>query len=165
MVSGRADYEWIHLSCRVSTMLPAIFDAFVKASPVSVMARGVMERFLNPDRLNAWFEEVSDKQYTRDLLFSSLFGLISQVVCGSHKSVHAAYQASPEEIGVSVVAVYDKLKRMETETSAALVRYAVSQATPLIEALGGAQDPLLPAITSSCSMATVWLPVNIVSRS
>ena len=80
MVSGRADYEWIPLSCRVSTMLPPIFDAFVKASPVSVMARGVMERFLNPDRLNAWFEEVSDKQYTRDLLFSSLFGLISQVV-------------------------------------------------------------------------------------
>ncbi len=54
-------------------MLPAIFDAFVKASPVSFMARGVMERFLNPDRLNAWFEEVSDKQYTRDLLFSTLF--------------------------------------------------------------------------------------------
>ena len=66
------------------------------------------------------------------------------MVCGSHKSVHAAYQASPEEIGVSVVAVYDKLKRMETQTSAALVRYAVSQATPLIEALGGAQEPLLP---------------------
>jgi len=125
-------------------MLPAIFNAFVKASPVSVMARGVMERFLNPDRLNAWFEEISDKQYTRDLLFSTLFELISQVVCGSHKSVHAAYQASPEEISVSVVAVYDKLKRMETDTSAALVRYAVSQATPLIEALDGAQDPLLP---------------------
>jgi hypothetical protein len=30
------------------------------------MARGVMERFLNPDCLNAWFEEVSDKQYNRD---------------------------------------------------------------------------------------------------
>ena len=125
-------------------MLPTIFDAFVKASPVSVMARGVMERFLHPDRLNAWFEEVSDKQYTRDLLFSTLFDLISQVVCGSHKSVHAAYQVSAEEMGVSVVAVYDKLKRMETATSAALVRYAVSQATPLIEALGGAQEPLLP---------------------
>ena len=117
-------------------MLPAIFDAFVKASPVSVMARGVMERFLNPDSLNAWFEEVSDNQYTRDLLFSTVFDLISEVVCGSHKSVHGAYQASPEEIGVSVVAVYDKLKLMETDTLAALVRYAVSQATPLIEALG-----------------------------
>ena len=125
-------------------MLPSIFDAFVKASPVSVMARGVMERFLNPDCLNAWFEEVSDKQYNRDLLFSTLFDLLSQVVCGSHKSVHAAYQASPEDIGVSVVAVYDKLKRMEPQTSAALVRYAASQATPLIEALDGAQEPLLP---------------------
>ena len=125
-------------------MLPSIFDAFVKASPVSVMARGVMERFLNPDILNAWFEEVSDKQYSRDLLFSTLFDLLSQVVCGSHKSVHAAYQASPEDIGVSVVAVYDKLKRMEPQTSAALVRYAASHATPLIEALDGAQESLLP---------------------
>jgi hypothetical protein len=125
-------------------MFPSIFDAFVKASPVSVMARGVMERFLNPDRLNAWFKEVSDKQYTRDLLFSTLFDLLSQVVCGSHKSVNAAYQASPQAIGVSIVAVYDKLKRMEPQTSAALVRYAASQATPLIEALDGAQAPLLP---------------------
>ena len=125
-------------------MLPAIFDAFVKASPVSVMARGIMERFLNPDRLNAWFDSATDKQYTRDLLFSSLFDLMSQVVCGSHKSVHAAYQASAEEIGVSVVAVYDKLKRMDTDTSAELVRYAVSEATPLIEAVGGVQPELLP---------------------
>jgi hypothetical protein len=58
--------------------------------------------------------------------------------------VHAAYQASAEEIGVSVVAVYDKLKRMPTDTSAALVHYAISEATPIIEAVGGAQPPLLP---------------------
>lgn len=128
----------------VTAMLPAIFDAFVKASQVSVMARGVMERFLNPDHLDAWFEEVSDKQYTRDLLFSTLFDLISKVVCGSHKSVHAAYQASAEEIGVSVVAVYDKLKRMNTNTSATLVRLAVSEAIPIIEAIGGWQESLLP---------------------
>ena len=110
-----------------------------------------MERFLNPDRLNAWSEEVSDKQYTRDLLFSTLFGLISQMVCGSHKSVHAAYQASPEEFGVSVVTVYDKLKRMETQNSAALVRYAVSQATPLIPHRRTVRMELANHLTGRCA--------------
>jgi len=122
-------------------MLPAIFDAFVKASPVSVMARAVMERFLNAERLDGWFEEVAG---TQNLLFSTVFDLMSQVVCGSHKSVHAAYQASTQDIGVSVVAVYDKLKGVDTDTSAAVVRYAASQARPLMEALGGAHEALLP---------------------
>ena len=33
-------------------MLSSVFDSFVKKSPISVMARGVMERTLNPDQLN-----------------------------------------------------------------------------------------------------------------
>ncbi len=31
--------------------LPAVFDAFAVGSPVSVIARGTVERFLNPDLL------------------------------------------------------------------------------------------------------------------
>ena len=44
------------------------------------------------------------------------------VVCGSYKSVRAAYQASPEDIGASVVAVYNKHKRMELQTSTAFAQ-------------------------------------------
>ena len=125
-------------------MLNSVFDRFAEQSPISVMARGMMERILNPAQLNEWFENTAQEQYTRELLFSSVFDIMSQVVCGVHSSVHAAHQASEEKIGVSVTSVYNKLNGIEANTSAELVRYAAGEAKPLIEELGGTIEPLLP---------------------
>jgi hypothetical protein len=83
-------------------MLSSVFKRFVEKSPISVMARGVMERILNPERLDEWFDRTVDDQYTEDLLFSSLFDIMALVVLGSHRSVHTAYQASEADIGVSI---------------------------------------------------------------
>lgn len=124
----------------------AVFKKFVEKSPVSVMSRGVMERVLNPEQLDRWFENTAEDQYTRDLLFSSTFDIMSQVVCGSRPSVHAAYQATKEEIGVSITSVYNKLNGIEVNTSAGLVRYAAKEVTSIIEELGGSRDPLLPGL-------------------
>ena len=55
-------------------MLNPIFEKFVKKSPVSVIARGMMERLLNPEQLDQWFDETAKAQYTKDLLFSSEIG-------------------------------------------------------------------------------------------
>jgi hypothetical protein len=71
---------------------------------------------------------------------------MSQVVRGSHHSVHAAYQASKEDISVSITSVYNKLNGIETETSAELVRYAARQVTPIIEKLGGTNPDPLPGL-------------------
>ncbi|MGD8970537.1 MAG: transposase [Desulfobacterales bacterium] len=125
-------------------MLSSVFDPFVEKSPISVMARGMMERALNPDQLNQWFDSTADAQYTKDLLFSSLFDIMSKVVLGSHRSVHAAYQASEEDIGVSITSVYNKLNGIEPHTSAQLVRYAARQAQPLVKKLGGTKRSPLP---------------------
>ncbi len=110
------------------------------------MARAMMERVLNPDQLNEWFDSTANQQYTKDLLFSSLFDIMSQVVHGSHRSVHAAYQASKEDICVSITSVYNKLNGIETETSAQLVRYAAGQAAPIIKKLHGTNLDLLPGL-------------------
>ena len=118
-------------------MLSPVFEKFVKKSPISVMARGMMERVLNPSQLNQWFDETAEQQYTKDLMFSTVFDLMSQVVCGSRRSVHAAYQASTEDIGVSITSLYNKLNSIETNTSAELVRYAAKQVEPVIKKLGG----------------------------
>ena len=125
-------------------MLAKIFDAFVEASPVSVMARGLAERMLDAHKLDAWFEGVDSSQYTRELPFSVVFSLMSQVVCGSQKSVNAAYQSAKEEVPTSIVSVYNKLKGIEVETSAGLVRYAAGEATALIEELEGVVPERLP---------------------
>ena len=56
-------------------MLDAIFERFVKQSPVSVMVRGLMERVLSTEQLNYIFENHATRQYTRELLFSSIVDL------------------------------------------------------------------------------------------
>jgi hypothetical protein len=125
-------------------MLSPVFDPFVEESPVSVMARGMVERVLNPDQINKWFDTTAKEQYTKDLMFSSVVGIMSQVVCGSRPSVGAAYQAAKEEVGVSIASVYNKLNGIETEISAELVRFASRQVAPIIEELGGTNPEPLP---------------------
>jgi hypothetical protein len=116
-------------------LLDTIFAPFVKERPVCVMARAVLERLLDAQRLDDLFAHTAERQYTRELLFSSLVQLMSEVVLGVHPSVHAAYQANKEAIGVSTTALYNKLDHVETEVSAALVRDSAALAEPVIKAL------------------------------
>jgi Transposase DDE domain len=118
-------------------MLSPVFEQFANKSPISVMARGMMERVLNPSQLDQWFNETAEQQYTKELMFSTVFDLMSQVVCGSRRSVHAAYQASVEDIGVSITSLYNKLNGLETDISAELVRFAAKQVEPIVIKLGG----------------------------
>ena len=127
-------------------MLSPIFEKFVQKSPIPVMSRGMMERVLNPSQLDQWFNETAEEQYTKDLLFSTVFDIMSQVVLGSHPAVHTAYQASKEEICVSVTSLYNKLNGIETNISAGLVRYAAQQVEPVIEKLGGTSRSPLPGL-------------------
>lgn len=120
-----------------------VVERFFKNCPIPSIARGMLERLLNPAQLDKWFAKISGTQYTRTLLFSTIFDIMCHVVLGSRKSVNAAFMASKEEIGVSITSVYNKLNGIETNTSAEPVRYAVREARPIIEALGP-QPPLFP---------------------
>jgi len=125
-------------------MLGAVFERFVDRSPISVMVRGTLERVLGADPLDLWYERTAQKQYTRDLLFSTVYDLMSQVVFRIQPSVHAAYRAQEAQVGTSVVSVYNKLQEIETHTSAELVRYSARKLAPLIEHVGGERAPWLP---------------------
>lgn len=67
-------------------MLGKAFERFVEKAPVAVMVRGVLERVLSPDALNAIYERAAVKQYTRELMFSSVVGLMNLVVCGFNRA-------------------------------------------------------------------------------
>jgi len=69
---------------------------------------------------------------------------MSQVVCQQRPSVNAAYQASKDQIGVSITSLYNKINGIEPNISAELVRYAANETSQLIETLGGLQDNPLP---------------------
>ena len=116
-------------------LLETIFAPFVQERPICVMARAVLERLLDAPRLDALFARTAQQQYTRELLFSSLVQLMSEVVLGVHPTVHAAYQANKETIGVSTTALYNKLDRVEPGVAAALVRDSAELAEPVVKAL------------------------------
>jgi hypothetical protein len=117
-------------------LLDSIFRPFVEQRPICVMARAVLERVLSPDRIDALFERTAERQYTRDLLFSSVADLMAQVVVRLQPSVHAAYQALEGRLGVSDQAVYNKLQSVEPQTSAELVRDSAEQVRGVIRELG-----------------------------
>jgi hypothetical protein len=117
---------------------------FVKERPICVMARAVLERLLDAPRLDALFARTAQQQYTRELLFSSLVQLMSEVVLGVHPTVHAAYQANKATIGVSTTALYNKLDRVETGVAAALVRDSAELAEPVVKALQASHPRWVP---------------------
>lgn len=125
-------------------LLDTIFAPFVQQRPICVMARAVLERLLDAQRLDELFARNAQQQYTRDLLFSSLVQLMSEVVLGIHPTVHAAYQANREAIGVSTTALYNKLDRVETGVCAALVRDSAELAEPVIKTLGASHPRWIP---------------------
>lgn len=140
-------------------MLGEIFQRFVEKSPIAVMVRGVLERVLGAEALDAWYERTAQKQYTRTLLFSTLYELMSAVVFAIKPSVHAAYQGREAEVGASIVSVYSQLKGIELPTSAELVRYSARALAPIVEQMGGAREPWLAGyqvkiIDGNCLEAT-----------
>jgi IS4 transposase len=125
-------------------LLDPLFEPFLAASPLSVMARGLIEHALAPADLDALFEGHARKQYTRRLTFSSLVELMGLVVCGKQPSLNAAYQADAGAVAASLTAVYNKLHRIEDSVSALLVGRTAARLGPLVEQVGGLYPQSVP---------------------
>jgi hypothetical protein len=125
-------------------LLGEIFQRFVNGSPITVMARILMERALNPDQIDELFYDAKATQKMRELLFSSLVDLMALVVCGVRPTVSAAHHASLDRITVSLSDVYAKLQGVEPQVCRELVRHTAEQLAPIIDELGGARPELLP---------------------
>ena len=50
-----------------------ILQAFAEKSPVTVMVHGLLQRVVNEEKINHWFDAIRDVQYTKNILFSSLY--------------------------------------------------------------------------------------------
>jgi IS4 transposase len=125
-------------------LLDPLFEPFVAASPLSVMARSLIEHTLAPTDLDQMFEARAKKQYTRQVTFSSLVELMSLVVCGKQPSLHSAYQADAGAVAASLTAVYNKLHRIEDSVSALLVEQTGARLSPLVEQVGGLYPESVP---------------------
>jgi IS4 transposase len=125
-------------------MFPAAFLPFVQQRPIGVMARAIVERFFEPEHLDALFRRTAVDQYERALLFSSVVELMQSVVLGVEPSVFAAYRKRRHRLPVSDDSIYNKLKGMEADVSAALVRDSAERAEAVIDELQARRAPWLP---------------------
>src|ERR1044071_85040 len=124
-------------------MLSRRFGPFIQGATVCVMVRAVLEFALPDQVIDLLFDRFARTQYLRELLFSSLVGLMSQVVCGARRSVCEAYHQSDRDPGVSLTSVYNKLCGIEENVSAELVRCSASRIGEVIEKTGALHPPLL----------------------
>jgi IS4 transposase len=120
-----------------------VFQRFLEDSPITVMTQAILENALPPATIDQLFEDHAERQYTRNLLFSDVVDLMSQVVCCVRPSINSAYKKMAPTLGVTRKAVYDKIDRVETTTSAALVRHTGIALTPVIDELGARKAPWL----------------------
>ncbi|MBZ4423378.1 IS4 family transposase [Myxococcus sp. RHSTA-1-4] len=114
--------------------LDAVFERFVHHSPLPVMARLLMQRALSPEWLDGLFEQHRQRQYTRELLFSTEVDLMALVALGLRPSLHAAAQAS-DELKVSMQALYDKVHHTEPQVVRQLVQGCGDRLTPVLKQL------------------------------
>jgi hypothetical protein len=125
-------------------LLDTVFEPFLKETPICVMARAVLQRILDPHHIDQLFARTAQRQYTHELLFSSLVDLMSRVVLCQEPSVHAAYRKLEKQLPVSDQSIYNKLQHVELPVSAALVHDSAQRVAPVIRALGASLPPLLP---------------------
>jgi hypothetical protein len=118
-------------------LLHDALEPFIKRSPFTVMVRGTLENLLHPDSLDAVFEDVANRQYTRKILFSSLVDLMGLVVCKIRPSMRAAYLSRHDQFDATLKSVYDKLNHLEPEISAEMVRHTYRGAAAIVDEMGG----------------------------
>jgi IS4 transposase len=123
------------------TIWTSVLERFEQYAPASVMARVALEHALPSEWIDAVFEEHRQRQYSRELLFSTVIELVTLVSLGLRPSLHAAARP-PETLPVSMGALYDKVRRTEPAILRALVRGSAARLAPV--AAGWSNGSSLP---------------------
>jgi IS4 transposase len=125
-------------------LLGEVFERFVQDSPLSVMARALLENALQPGPIDELFERTAQVQYTDKLLFSTVVDTLGLVVCGFYKSPRAVYLDRPGQFPVALKCVYDKINGAELPVMRELVRDNACRLGPVVRELAGGLPELLP---------------------
>jgi hypothetical protein len=125
-------------------LLATVFDKFVEESPLSVMARALLEHALQPGPIDELFERTATVQYTDKLLFSTVVDTMGLIVCGISGSVNSVYLGRREWFPVALTNVYQKLNGIEPPVMQQLVRDNAAQLSEVVVTLGGTLPVLLP---------------------
>lgn len=123
-------------------MVEELIDRFAEQAPAALMFRTFVARVFSDEKLDQIFSDHRQRQVDGELLFSSLLRLLVPVVSGGKPSVHAAYQ--DVDLEVSCQSIYNKLRGVEVEVSAALLRVPVEELRRIQEKSGICREDIIP---------------------
>lgn len=118
-------------------MWKEVLERFESHAPVSVMARVALEHALPAHWVDEVFQANRQRQYPRELLFSSVVELMMLVSLGLRPSLHAAAKKM-EQLPVTLAALYDKVNRTEPQVLRALVQASAKRLEPVVAAVASA---------------------------
>jgi IS4 transposase len=120
-----------------------LFERFAAGTPLSVMTRALLENTLQAQPLDDLFEHLAEKQYTRELLFSTVVATMTLVACRLYKSPRSVYTEHKDLFGVTLKCFYEKLQGIEVHVMREMVKDHARRCAAVIEELGGRVPALL----------------------
>jgi hypothetical protein len=121
-----------------------LFERFAAGTPLTVMTRALLENTLQAQPLDDLFERLALKQYTRELLFSTVVATMTLVACRFYKSPRSVYTEHKDLFGVTLKCFYEKLQGIELHVMREMVKDHARRCACVIEELGGQVPALLP---------------------
>lgn len=123
----------------ISIFQDPVFQNFVREAPVATAAQMVIRRLIEPHCIDQIFRDNAELQYQRSQMFSTITSVLASVILGHNKSVHAAHKKHAERLGASCTAFYNKLQRVEPQTSRALVQHSYRSVVEIQKLLGSVE--------------------------
>jgi hypothetical protein len=105
----------------------SILERYEAKFPLVVMIRLVLEGLIDSE-FDRVFEKERSRQYHREVLFSDMGKIVSDVVLRLAPSPFHAFNQHKEALQVSATAFYNKLNRIETLTTEAIVATCAEKA-------------------------------------
>ena len=140
-------------------MFDEVMKRFEQQAPVCVMARLAMQRAIAPQWVDEVFAEHRQRQYPRELLFSTVVELMTLVSLGLSPSLHAA-ATQTKHLPVSLAALYEKVNRTEPAILRALVQGSAQRLEPVLATWPCHARPACLAGVCVCLMAITCRPVR-----
>jgi len=122
-------------SVALGSVWSSVLERFERHAPAGVMARLALEHALPAGWVDEVFEAHRQRQYARELLFSTVVELTTLVSLGLRPSLHAAARQMPS-LPVSLASLYDKVNHTEPGVLRALVRGSAERLAPVMATLG-----------------------------
>jgi hypothetical protein len=138
-------------------MFDEVMKRFEQQAPVCVMARLALQRAIAPQLIDEVFAEHRQRQYPRELLFSTVVELMTLVSLGLSPSLHAA-ATQAKHLPVSLAALYEKVNRTEPAILRALIQGSAQRRSRCWRR--GHASPACPAGVCEYLMAITCRPVR-----